>query len=48
MQAWAVINRGIGHWPPSEMDKMSLDEFDDWYQIAEDNIKAEIETNKVN
>ena len=47
MQGWAVINRGIGHWPPSEMECMSLDDFDDWYQIAVDNINAEIEANKV-
>lgn len=47
MIAWAVINRGIGHWSPSEMDKMSISELDDWYQIAVDNIKAEQEANRV-
>ena len=43
MQMWAVINRGIGHWPPSEMDNMSLSELEDWYKIAVDNIQAEID-----
>lgn len=47
MIAWAVINRGIGHWPPSEMVNMSIAELDDWYQIAVDNIKAEQEANRV-
>jgi len=47
MQAWAVINRGIGHWPPSEMDDMSLEELEAWYMIAVENIEAEIKANKV-
>jgi hypothetical protein len=34
-----VINEGIGHWPPSEMDKMSLDELYSWFDQAVDNIE---------
>jgi hypothetical protein len=48
MRKWAVINRGIGHWPPSEMDAMSLEDFESWYTIAVENIQAEIDAiNKV-
>jgi len=35
-----VINRGIGQWPPSEMDHMSHDDLVQWYKTAVKNIKA--------
>ena len=35
MQAWADINLVFGGgWPPSEMDRMPLDEFLKWHEIA--------------
>lgn len=43
MIAWSVINKGIGHWQPSELWSMSLDELEDWYFIAVENINAENE-----
>ena len=47
MQMWAVINQGIGHWPPSEMANMSLAELDDWYKIATEILDAKIKANQV-
>ena len=34
MRGWAVINTTFGGGAPSEMRKMSLEEFSDWYQTA--------------
>ncbi|WP_249962385.1 GpE family phage tail protein [Histophilus somni] len=35
MEAWADINMIMGGgWPPSELDKMSLNELSLWWEIA--------------
>lgn len=39
--AWATINEAFGGgWQPSEMDKMSIEDFCDWYDEAVARIKA--------
>ena len=32
--AWLLINRYIGHWPPSEMAEMPLSKLYEWYDLA--------------
>jgi len=44
--AWAIINKNIGAWPPSEMEGMTLDELYDWYDIACEIQDAETKANK--
>lgn len=43
MNAWAVINEGIGQWSPDAMNGMSLSEFFDWYDAAVRRIEAKNE-----
>jgi hypothetical protein len=45
MSVWAVINLGIGHWPPSEMERMTLTELEQWYEIAIDILNAKAKAN---
>jgi hypothetical protein len=41
-----VINLYIGHWPPSEMQGMSLHELYDWYDRAIEIMQAQQEAMK--
>ncbi len=33
-QAWLLVNRYIGAWPPSEMAAMPLSKLYEWYDLA--------------